>query len=733
LKLFGNISIIKMNNLKVLILSKLTPLAWLYLAALIFLSCALASLWLITHQPTLGLDFKLPSDGVGLQVSAVHTLSAQEKLKVGDTIVAITAEGYQWQALSALSVMEEPDNFTTYHQYNQFIAYNRNLYRILSQAVISLKLLNNKVVVFKPLMYRPISYLPFQYWILVITAGIGFYIGVWIWLYRQQKIEARIIAISGFGFLLGAICLATYSNRELVIDPTQFKLLADINHLGNITFAYSLTTLLCYYPKKIADKPYALFGYVAVFLVWVNVTRQWFEIPIHTFYLLPYIVSSIIAFFLGRKQWIINKNNPVARASIRWFLLTLTVCIGCALILYFIPTFFNETPLLPIWSAQLLILFVYIGCVFGVIQYRLFDIEQWWFNCWVWFFSGCCVIAIDLSLIFFFNSSPLKSMSIAVLITAWCYFPVRQWLWTKNIHPRRSRVDDFFPLLTESYISSSSIKQFEKNWSGILNNIYQPLVIKPYLLPIKSVRLSNNGLSILLPSLNDQQHLVISGKERGGRLFNRDDVRFIESALAYARNCINWKNIREDEANLERERITRDLHDDVGALLLTLIHKAESEDNAQLARKALNGVRETIYSLRDDNQVSFNSTLARWREEIAQRTNAAKVKLVWNITDFPDKFSLTPRQRINLDRILRELITNILKHAHPQTIEMSCCKKNNQLLLVINDDGLSSDSSKWQASTGLYSLNTRAKEIKADLNWESLSANRGTKTTITIP
>lgn len=135
--------------------------------------------------------------------------------------------------------------------------------------------------------------------------------------------------------------------------------------------------------------------------VWLNETLQYYEVPIHTFYVLPYFATSILGLIAGRWQWQQHKNNPVARASIRWFLLTLTLCIGSTLALYFIPALFDEAPLLPVWVAQIIMLMLYIGLVLGVVQYRLFDVEQWWFNCWIWFFSGCCVIAMDILLMYF--------------------------------------------------------------------------------------------------------------------------------------------------------------------------------------------------------------------------------------------------------------------------------------------------------------------------------------------
>ena len=195
--------------------------------------------------------------------------------------------------------------------------------------------------------------------------------------------------------------------------------------------------------------------------------------------------------------------------------------------------------------------------------------------------------------------------------------------------------------------------------------------------------------------------------------------------------------MREEGAKQERERIRRDLHDDVGALLLTLVHKAESDDNAQLARNALKGVRDSIYSLGDDNFSTLNDSLCEWHLEIKQRTSAAGVNLQWHISELSCDYSLSPRQRINLERILREAITNILKHAQAQVISFGINEHRNKLQILITDDGNSSDYTQWQANTGLYSLQTRAQEIGAELLWtsfnDSTALDGGTMLTITLP
>ena len=136
-------------------------------------------------------------------------------------------------------------------------------------------------------------------------------------------------------------------------------------------------------------------------------------------------------------------------------------------------------------------------------------------------------------------------------------------------------------------------------------------------------------------------------------------------------------------------------------------------------------------------QVRPITALCNWREEIKQRTDAAQVNLLWSISDLDDTCFLSPRQRINLDRILRESITNILKHAHPHAISICLNEQSDKLQIIITDDGISTDSSQWQANTGLYSLKTRAEEIAAKLSWDSggdsSSFEKGTQLTITLP
>src|SRR5690606_12705877 len=109
-------------------------------------------------------------------------------------------------------------------------------------------------------------------------------------------------------------------------------------------------------------------------------------------------------------------------------------------------------------------------------------------------------------------------------------------------------------------------------------------------------------------------------------------------------------------AQQERQRIGRDIHDDIGAHLLTLLHS--SPTNLQpLVRDLLRATRELVQTL-NLHPVDSLTACDAWEAEAEQRCKIAGVKLRWN--HYPDalprKFSA--RAHVNLSRILREAISN---------------------------------------------------------------------------
>jgi len=166
----------------------------------------------------------------------------------------------------------------------------------------------------------------------------------------------------------------------------------------------------------------------------------------------------------------------------------------------------------------------------------------------------------------------------------------------------------------------------------------------------------------------------------------------------------------------ESSHIMRDLHDDVGAKLLTLAHRSENESNAQTARAALQTLRQTIRGLEvKDVTIRLCDALADWRGEAAERLDAAGIAFNWQQPDEVGGLLLNNRQQINLGQIIREAISNAISHAQANAIGVFTQISELTLIIGILDNGLRTDPKNWTAGTGLNNMHRRAEELGGQL------------------
>ncbi|WP_316766382.1 two-component regulator propeller domain-containing protein [Pedobacter frigiditerrae] len=195
---------------------------------------------------------------------------------------------------------------------------------------------------------------------------------------------------------------------------------------------------------------------------------------------------------------------------------------------------------------------------------------------------------------------------------------------------------------------------------------------------------------------------------------------------------------REHAITSERNRISRDMHDEIGsglthiALLGELIQTQEEaslsvqkdvKGISTAARKLLESINEIIWALNPQND-TLESLLAYTREQMQQNFEPFKLQL---FIDFPDEvpeIKLTNEQRRNLYLVIKEALNNALKHANATEITLSCSIVENMLFFDVQDNGIGFITSTSKVSNnGFKNMRKRMDDIGGEITW--LNNNKG--------
>lgn len=183
-------------------------------------------------------------------------------------------------------------------------------------------------------------------------------------------------------------------------------------------------------------------------------------------------------------------------------------------------------------------------------------------------------------------------------------------------------------------------------------------------------------------------------------------------------------------ASEERARLLADLHDDIGAKLMTLVHAVEQPELADLARAVVQDFRDVV-SRSNQDPCSLLQALGQIREETEHRLDCAGSILDWQQhADLPDPM-LDEAQVLHLFRISREAVTNALRHGHATHIRIRARAVGNSLLLDLTDNG-PGFAAQAHAGRGTVSMRSRARQLAGTIDWTAGTIG-GTKVVLEFP
>jgi signal transduction histidine kinase len=229
-----------------------------------------------------------------------------------------------------------------------------------------------------------------------------------------------------------------------------------------------------------------------------------------------------------------------------------------------------------------------------------------------------------------------------------------------------------------------------------------------------------------------QQHGQVPQEALAGKALIDQRVR--EATAELERKFRHLAELRvEQVTERERKRIAADLHDDVGAKLLTIVHTSESDRISTLAREALDEMRLSVRGL-TGKPVRLADALGDWRAEVVSRLAQAGIHAGWQAPDDLPQL-LSARAFVQITRILREATSNAIKHSGASHCDVECVIADGDLRIVIRDDGegipMEMDG-RLDRGHGLASMKQRARQLQGQCLVESRPGH-GTVIRLTIP
>ena len=142
---------------------------------------------------------------------------------------------------------------------------------------------------------------------------------------------------------------------------------------------------------------------------------------------------------------------------------------------------------------------------------------------------------------------------------------------------------------------------------------------------------------------------------------------------------------RVDERLHERERIYQDLHDDVGAKLLTLVYNSKTEADAAIARSALADIRDIVAGAPLEAG-SLSVALNEWHAEAESRCASANVLIDFQV-NIEDDVNVSGELLYHLGKTFRELLSNALRHSGAAKLTVTASVVGEVLNVRFADDG----------------------------------------------
>lgn len=213
-------------------------------------------------------------------------------------------------------------------------------------------------------------------------------------------------------------------------------------------------------------------------------------------------------------------------------------------------------------------------------------------------------------------------------------------------------------------------------------------------------------------------------------------------------NCSRSSFRALEMQELDRKRISMDIHDTTVQNLTTLVHKTEYVSKlmdldivgaklelntmTDILRQSIDELREIIYDLRpmciDD--LGLVIAIDRYITQIKLEDERLKYKFSVNNKENKKVLSII---NLTIFRVLQEALSNVRKHSNANNVSINLTYNANSIEILIKDDGIGFDmSNKKCKNFGLSIMYERVKMLSGKIDIDS-KIGKGTMIKVCVP
>lgn len=702
----------------------------LVVAALIgCVGVALLARWL-ADRPQLPADWQMNPAG---QLVLASTPDERLKPFVGQGLVQLATPTRSVAGLDALALTRSPRWIIDDALRERHLAMHWRIDDVLAEPAVTLRFSNGGAVTLAPAP-RGLASLGAMFWVMMTIALIVYLVGMVVAL-AHPSVRTLLFSLM-CATQAGHLTFIAVESTVVLGLPEPFAQLDLPWRIGfDLVMCAAVVHAASLHPRRVPGQmavawlAWSAMGAIGLLLASGLVTDLWWWIQ-NTVAVMGIVTIALLAwsYQLLRHPFAIVMRRFGVMAVSTWVLLTVAVALAA---LDHVPSVQQQVAAVGpvIWYVFLTSLLLLMPLLSKSQQVmREFSL-----------LAAISTVATSLDLLFVavFSFGQFASVTLALFLSLGLYAGARQCVLNRVRNRNMLTTERMFEKL---YRIAREVEAHPDRVPALLLHLlqefFEPLEAVVVDKRSQTVRVVGDGSTLMLPvpALTDKQvgaptSIVMRFADRGQRLFTSDDARLTDRIVEQLCRAVAFDRAVEQGRSEERLRLAQDLHDDIGARLLTLMYKAQSPEMEDYVRHTLQDLKTLTRGLAAPSH-ALSHAAGEWKADLTQRLSAAQIRLGWNLT-FDRDISLSVVQWSGLTRVMRELVSNAIAHAGATQLDIEFQLADDRLVLSVTDNGQGRNPQDWAHGLGLGGVRKRVKQLGGEVEWREVEPN-GIRCQVTI-